>query len=156
MFELAKADLTTLSSFLGDKDYFFGKDPHTVSGDLFSAQLSTLGILISGVFVVVHLSTQLDLVAFAHLAQFVYVPIAGLKEWMESDTPNLLALVERFKAKHWTDWDEICSTHELNTHLPKKELSPEALEAKKEEDAKKEEAEKKKAEKKRLAVSVSY
>lgn len=97
---------------------------------------------------------QLDNVAFAHLSQFIYVPFGGLKEWIETETPNLLALVERIKQKYWSDWDVLTASLDLNTHIPKSEAAIEAEEAaKKEADAKKEEAEKKKAEKKKLAVS---
>lgn len=79
---------------------------------------------------------------------------------MDTETPNLVALVERFKTKYWSDWDEILSSLEMNTHLPKKETAPESNEPKPEDEAKKakeEEAKKAKeakaAEKKRLAVS---
>lgn len=118
--EAAKGDLKALSNLLGTKDYFFGKEPHL-----------------------------LDCIAFAHLAQFIYVPFGGLKEWMETDTPNLIELVNRMKSAYWTDWDEMCSTLELNTHLPKKEV-PEEQEQKDDEESKKkkEKEEKKKKEKK--------
>lgn len=89
--------------------------------------------------------------AFAHLAQFIYVPFGGLKEWMEAETPNLIGLVERFKTKYWSDWDEILSSLEMNTHLPKKETPPESNEPKPEDEAKKAK-EAKAQEKKRLAV----
>lgn len=117
--EAAKNDLKALSSLLGTQDYFFGKEPHL-----------------------------LDSSAFSHLVQFIYVPFGGLKEFIETETPNLLALVDRFKAKYWSDWDKIISTLEMNTHLPEKEGAAEAAAA--EEEAKKQ-AEAKKAEKKRLA-----
>jgi len=93
------------------------------------------------------------------LAQFLYVPFGGLKEWLETETPNLIALVERFKAKYWSDWDEIISSLEMNTHLPKKEVTPEEAEAAAKEVADKEAAKKAKeekaAEKKRQAVSFN-
>jgi hypothetical protein len=75
-----------------------------------------------------------------------------MKEWMETETPNLVALVDRIKNKYWSDWDQICSTLELNTHLPKKEVSPEKEEEAKKEEAKKEEERKKKEEKKKAQV----
>lgn len=126
--ESAKEDIKALSSYLGTKDYFFGKQIHL-----------------------------LDCVAFGALAQFIYVPYGGLKEWMETETPNLIAFVDRIKTQYWTDWDEICSTLEFNTHLPKKEVPAESTEekandeaaaAKKEEKPKKAKEEKKKKEKK--------
>ena len=98
---------------------------------------------------------------FSHLAQFIYVPFGGLKEWMQEECANLLAHAERVKTKYWSDWDEILSTLEMNTHLPKKEVPAESSEPKAEDEAKKakeEEAKKAKeakaAEKKRLAVST--
>lgn len=68
-----------------------------------------------------------------------------MKEWMEAETPNLVALVDRIKAKFWPDWDDMCKDLELNTHLPKKDppsekdeaAAKEALEAKKAEEKKK-------------------
>ena len=87
----------------------------------------------------------MDCVAFAHLAQFVYVPFDDFKRFFETETPNLLAFVERVKTKYWQDWEEICSSLDLNTHLPKKEV-PETNETN--DEAKKQE----KAEKKKLAV----
>jgi glutathione S-transferase len=121
IYDFGKTDLKALSEFLADKEYFFGKEPHL-----------------------------LDCVAFAHLAQFIYIPFAGMKEWMEVETANLVALVDRIKNRYWSDWDEICSTLELNTHLPKKEISPDKEEEAKKEEAKKEDERKKKEERKRV------
>jgi len=120
IYDFGKSDLKALSEYLADKEYFFGKEPHL-----------------------------LDCVAFAHLTQFLYIPFGGMKEWMETETPNLVALVDRIKSKYWSDWDDMCSTLELNTHLPKKELSPEKEEEIKKEEQKKEEERKKKEEKKK-------
>lgn len=102
-------------------------------------------------------SLQLDCVAFAHLTQFIYIPFGGMKEWMDTETRNLVDFVERIKTKYWADWDEMCKTLELNTHLPKKEVPPEKEEEIKKEEAKKEEAKKeeerkKKEEKKKAQV----
>ena len=74
---------------------------------------------------------------------------------METETPNLVALVDRIKSKYWSDWDQICTTLELNTHLPKKELSPEKEEEIKKEEQKKEEERKKKEEKKKQQVCTT-
>lgn len=123
--ELGKSDLKALSESLGDRDYFFGKEIH-----------------------------QLDIVAFAHIAQFVFVPVESLNKWMEQETPNLISFVNRIKEKYWPDWDEICQSLEINTHLPKKELTPEQLEEQKKAEEKKAEEEKKKEEKKKEKVSV--
>jgi len=118
--EFGKSDLLTLSQFLGSKDYFFGKQIH-----------------------------QLDVVAFAHLSQFIYVPFEGFKEWIEKETPNLISFVDRVKNKYWSDWDEITKSLELNTHLPKKELTPEQIEEQKKAEEKKAEEARKKEEKKK-------
>lgn len=75
---------------------------------------------------------------------------------MEAETPNLVALVDRIKNKYWPDWDEICSTLELNTHLPKKDTPPDNEEAAKKEEAKKEEELKKKEEKKKAQVFLYF
>lgn len=105
-----------------------------------------------------------------------------MKEWMETETPNLIALAERIKNRAFPDWDEMCKTLDLNTHLPKPpepekepedkekqegtdannktEGTAEDAEAKKkeeeakkaEEEAKKEEERKKKEEKKKEKV----
>jgi len=120
IYDFGKSDLKALSDVLMAKDYFFGKEPHL-----------------------------LDVVAFAHLSQFVYVPFAGMKEWMAEETPNLVDHVDRMKRRYWSDWDEICKTLELNTHLPKKELTAEEIEAIKKAEEKKAEDERKKEEKKK-------
>jgi len=126
IYDFGKSDLKALSQLLADKEYFFGKEPHL-----------------------------LDCVAFAHLTQFIYIPFAGMKEWMETETPNLVSLTERIKTQYWSDWDEICKSLEMNTHIPKKEIDKEEEakkeEAKKEEEAKrKEEIQKKKDERKKV------
>lgn len=144
IYDFGKSDLKALSELLGTKDYFFGTEPHL-----------------------------LDITAFAHLCQFIYIPFGGMKEWMETETPNLIALVDRIKNRAFPDWDEMCKTLDLNTHLPKPpepEKEPEdkdkpagegeeannktegaadSAEAKKEEEAKKAEEEAKKEEKRR-------
>ena len=96
IYEFGKKDLKALSEYLAEKPYFFGDEPHL-----------------------------LDCVAFAHICQFVYVPFGGMKEYLESDCTNLLSFVERMKERYWPDWDEMCKTLELNTHLPKKIEEPE-------------------------------
>ncbi|KAH9498043.1 failed axon connections [Dermatophagoides farinae] len=118
--ESAKEDLKALSNLLGSKDYFFGKEPHL-----------------------------LDCVAFAHLAQFYYVPFDQMKGWIETEASNLIALVDRFKTTYWPDWEEMCSSLELNTHLPKKEVPADQAEPKADdEESKKKKDDKKKKEKK--------
>lgn len=125
-----REDLKSLSQFLGDKKFFFGNEPHL-----------------------------LDCVAFAHISQFYYVPFEKFDEWLKTETPNLVAHLERMKEKYWPDWDRICKTLELNTHLyeegqepPMSDAEKKALEEKKaKEEAKKqkEELKKQKAEQKK-------
>lgn len=119
-----------MSQLLGDRKFFFGDQPHL-----------------------------LDCVAFAHVTQFAYIPFAGFDEWLKTETPNLLAHCDRIKEKYWPDWERICKSLELNTHLyaegeepPLSESEKKALEEKKaKEEAKKakEEAKKAKAEQKK-------
>lgn len=92
--------------------------------------------------------------AFAHLCQFVFVPFGGLKEYLESDCTNLLSFVERMRERYWPDWEEMCKSLDLNTHLPKK--VEEVVEEKKEEKEEKKDEEKKdeKEEKKEEEVKV--
>lgn len=117
--DFGKNDLKILSETLADKQYFFGDEPHL-----------------------------LDCTAFAYLCQFYYVPFGGLKEFMESDCSNLIGFLGRMKERYWPDWDEICKTLELNTHLPKKEEKPEVEEKTEKEEEKKEKEEDEKEEKK--------
>nr|XP_027198432.1 failed axon connections-like isoform X2 [Dermatophagoides pteronyssinus] len=118
--ESAKEDIKALSNLLGNKEYFFGKEAHL-----------------------------LDCVAFAHLAQFFYVPFAGLKEWMETESSNLIGWMDRMKTTYWPDWEEMCSSLELNTHLPKKEVPADQAAAEQQQNAADEESKKKKDEKKK-------
>lgn len=77
----------------------------------------------------------MDSAAFGLLAQFIQVPFGGLKEWMKTETPNLIGLFERIKTSYWPDYDEMCSTLDMNTHLPKK--TPTETDQPKEEETKK-------------------
>lgn len=88
--QFGKNDLKALSQHLAQKKFFFGDEPHL-----------------------------LDCVAFAHLCQFVYVPFGDLKEFMDAECSNLVSFVTLVKERYWQDWDEMCSTLDLNTHLPK-------------------------------------
>ncbi|CAK9809461.1 Failed axon connections [Anthophora plagiata] len=119
------ADLKVLSDMLADKPFFFGDEP-----------------------------TTLDVVAFAHLAQILYIDKDtpySLRDYMQENCPNLVGHCSRMKERCFPDWDEICSTLDMNTHLPKpekqeekegKEEAKESKESKEEKEGDKEKADK--------------
>ncbi|XP_014612615.1 PREDICTED: failed axon connections isoform X2 [Polistes canadensis] len=121
------ADLKVLSDMLADKPFFFGDEP-----------------------------TTLDVVAFAHLAQILYIDKEtsyNLRDYMQENCPNLVGHCSRMKERCFPDWDEICSTLDINTHLPKpekeeeggkegKEDAKESKESKEEKEGDKEKADK--------------
>ncbi|XP_078044667.1 failed axon connections [Augochlora pura] len=119
------ADLKVLSDMLADKPFFFGDDP-----------------------------TTLDVVGFAHLAQILYIDKDtpySLRDYMQENCPNLVGHCSRMKERCFPDWDEICSTLDMNTHLPKsekqeekegKEEPKETKESKEEKEGDKEKADK--------------
>lgn len=91
--EFGKNDLRVLSDLLSDKPYFFGNDP-----------------------------CMLDIVAFANLAQihFVDKEVAyPLRDAMNDMFPNLVGLVNRIKERAFNDWETMCASLDLNTHIPK-------------------------------------
>jgi len=107
--EFGQNDLKVLSDLLGDKSFFFGETPST-----------------------------LDVVAFANLAQLVYMDgevSYTLRDWMVENCVNLKGFCERIKERAFPDWDEMCTSLDLNSHLPK----PPPEEEKKEEEEKKDE-----------------
>mmetsp|Transcript_17868 Transcript_17868/g.39618 ORF Transcript_17868/g.39618 Transcript_17868/m.39618 type:complete len:157 (-) Transcript_17868:72-542(-) len=75
-------DIQAISDYLGDKKYFFGDA-----------------------------ATTIDCTLFAHLAQFLYIPLEfPQKSYMNSNCPTLVAYVGRFKEQYWKDWENI--THD--------------------------------------------
>ncbi|CAB3225878.1 unnamed protein product [Arctia plantaginis] len=91
--ELGKNDLRVLSDLLSDRPFFFGDEP-----------------------------TLLDVVAFANLAQihFIDKEVAHpLRDAINELFPNLVGLVSRIKERAFHDWEDICTTLDLNAHLPK-------------------------------------
>jgi len=75
-----KDDLRAISAYLGEKDYLAGEQPN-----------------------------ELDATAFAHLCQFLYVPIDHeLKTFIKEECKNLEAYVERMKTRYWADWEDKC------------------------------------------------
>ncbi|KAF7990409.1 hypothetical protein HCN44_000214 [Aphidius gifuensis] len=101
-------DLKALCDLLADKPFFFGDEP-----------------------------TTLDVVAFSLLAQILYIEKStpySLRDYMETNCPNLVGHCSRMKERCFPDWEEMCNTLDMNTHLPKppKEEEKESKEDKKE------------------------
>ncbi|KAI6181869.1 hypothetical protein M3Y98_00875600 [Aphelenchoides besseyi] len=90
--QIAKKDLNALSTFLGDKPYFFGSAP-----------------------------TTLDATAFGTLAEIYFIELKGtdIKEYMETSTPNLVNFVQLIKKNFWPDWDILTSQLIMNQHEAK-------------------------------------
>lgn len=64
----------------------------------------------------------MDVVAFANLAQIYFIDKEvsyALREYMTEHCPNLVGLVNRMKERCYPDWEDICTTLDLNSHLPK-------------------------------------
>ncbi|KAK8403358.1 hypothetical protein O3P69_000460 [Scylla paramamosain] len=116
--EFGHNDLMVLSDLLGDKPFFFGDDPNT-----------------------------LDVVAFANLAQVAFMDKEvsySLRDWMTENCANLVEFCNRVKELAFPDWEEMCTTLDLNSHLPK----PPPTEEKAEEPATEKEEKTKEEEKK--------
>ncbi|KAK4304088.1 hypothetical protein Pmani_023950 [Petrolisthes manimaculis] len=121
--EFGHNDLTVLSDLLGDKQFFFGDNPST-----------------------------LDVVAFANLAQVAFMDKEvsySLRDWMTENCSNLVEFCNRIKERAFPDWDEMCNTLDLNSHIPKpppeekvEEPTAEKKEEKTKEEEKKEEKDK--------------
>lgn len=78
---------------------------------------------------------KLDVVAFANLAQILFIDKEtqfALRDYMAEKCPNLVGHCSRMKERCFPDWDEICSTLDMNTHLPKPEKTEEEKEEVKE------------------------
>lgn len=95
-------------------------------------------------------SLQLDVVAFANLAQVAFMDKEvsySLRDWMTNNCSNLVDFCHRMKDHAFPDWDEMCKTLDLNSHIPKpppeeKVEEPEKKEEKTKEEEKKDEKEK--------------
>lgn len=62
------------------------------------------------------------MVAFAQLAQIYFIDkevTYSLRDYMTENCQNLVGLVNRMKDRCFSDWEEICTTLDLNSHLPK-------------------------------------
>ncbi|XP_017769149.1 PREDICTED: failed axon connections isoform X2 [Nicrophorus vespilloides] len=128
--EFGKSDLKVLSEMLDDKPFFFGDEP-----------------------------TTLDVVAFSTLAQIYFIEKEvsyPLRDYMVESCANLVGLVNRVKERCFQDWDTICDTLDLNSHLPKpapeetkdKEGSKDEKEGDKEKEPEDKDIEKEKADEK--------
>lgn len=97
--------------------------------------------------IVIHLCVsifQLDVVAFANLAQVAFMDKEvsySLRDWMTENCANLVEFCNRVKERAFPDWEEMCTTLDLNSHLPKPppEEKTEEQGEKKEEKTKEEE-----------------
>ncbi|XP_066261589.1 failed axon connections isoform X2 [Euwallacea similis] len=123
--QFGQDDLKVLSDMLADKPFFFGDEP-----------------------------TNLDVVAFAHLAQIYFLDKEvewALRDYMTETCANLVGHVNRMKERCFADWDDICSTLDLNSHLPKpvkedKEVAKDEKEGDKEKEPEEKDIEKEKEE----------
>ena len=91
------------------------------------------------------------MVSFANLAQLVYMDPEvsySLRDWLLENCENLKGFCDRMKEIAFPDWEEMCSTLDLNSHLPKPPPEEKKEEEKKEEvkDEKKEEVKEEKKE----------
>ena len=98
-----KKDLLTLSEMLGEKEFFFGSEP-----------------------------AMLDLVVFSQVGQLVMVDsehACPLRDYLEADCKNLVALSTRMKDRCWADhWDAATGEEmDLNPHIPKVSLDSQCV-----------------------------
>merc|ERR1719400_207178 len=105
----AKKDLLVLKEMLGEQQFFFGDEPHS-----------------------------LDLVAFCHIAQILNVESevsCPLRDYMNEECKNLVGLYNRMKDRAWGDhWEEATGDKmDLNPHIPKPEPPVEEKEEEKKE-----------------------
>jgi len=102
--EILKKDLNALNTLLGGKKYFFGSEP-----------------------------TSFDATAFGVLAQFLYTPqpVDTIVKYIESDTPDLKAFIERIKNEYWPEWDEVSQNLLMNAKTPEEKAAEAEAAAKK-------------------------
>lgn len=93
---------------------------------------------------------QLDVVAFANLAQVAFMDKEvsySLRDWMTENCANLVEFCNRVKDRAFPDWEEMCNTLDLNSHLPKPPPEEKTEEGEKKEEKTKEEEKKDEKEK---------
>lgn len=95
---------------------------------------------------------QLDVVAFANLAQLYFLDKeveCQLRDYLVDNFENLVAHTNRIKERCFPDWDDMCKNLDLNSHLPK----PPPVEEKPKDDGEKKVVENKTNEKEALKES---
>ncbi|XP_076813696.1 failed axon connections homolog [Clavelina lepadiformis] len=99
--QIGKRDLTALSNFLADKDFFMGSEP-----------------------------TLLDCTSFGLLEQIIEcLPGSEYEQFIKEKLPNLVAYTERMKEKFWSDWKEQCAQKKAkHVNQPKSDKEGETLE----------------------------
>jgi len=95
--EMGRSDLNVLSDMLAEKEFMFGDEP-----------------------------SMLDLVVYSHMAQLVMVEAdhpCPLRDYVEENCKNLVALMNRMKDRCWGEHWEVAigDSMELNPHIPKPE-----------------------------------
>nr|CAD7441823.1 unnamed protein product [Timema bartmani] len=145
--EFGQNDLKVLSDMLADKPFFFGDEPTTLDVVAF-ASLAQIYFIEKEVqytlrdYMQENCANLLDVVAFASLAQIYFIEKEvqyTLRDYMQENCANLVGHVNRMKERCFPDWEDICKTLDLNSHLPKP--PPEEKETKGKEEEKKQEKE---------------
>ncbi|KAI6171169.1 hypothetical protein M3Y97_01070000 [Aphelenchoides bicaudatus] len=85
--EIAKKDLTALSTLLGDKNYLYGDRPTTIDSSLFGTLVSLWDPPLNS---------------------------EAIKPFMQEHTPNLVAYIKRIKQEYWPDYDKLCKELLMN------------------------------------------
>ncbi|KAJ8970382.1 hypothetical protein NQ317_017181 [Molorchus minor] len=176
--EFGQEDLQVLSEMLADRPFSLGMNQRTMDGyppvsdrqetckstrEFFRHSLKselTYSISLDVDYADYAKQHCLDVVVFAHLAQIYFIDKEvnyPLRDFMTESCPNLVGLVNRMKERCFPDWDDICTTLDLNSHLPKpapeeakdnKEESKDEKEGDKEKEPEEKDLEKEKADEK--------
>uniref|UniRef100_A0A1I7TFP2 Failed axon connections homolog n=1 Tax=Caenorhabditis tropicalis TaxID=1561998 RepID=A0A1I7TFP2_9PELO len=83
-----KKDIDAISTQLGKKPFLFGDEPKTIDATL-----------------------------FGHLGEILYTPqfTDAIKKYIETNASNLIAYMDRIKARYWPDWEESAKTLKMDT-----------------------------------------
>jgi len=128
IYGIAEADLRSMSSFLGEKEFFMDSEPSII-----------------------------DCTMFGLLASIVYgAPESPQAKLLQEEMQNLVKFCDNMKLNYWLDWGEICNEENLEEFKPKSRLSfknkkkkAKTAEGKEGESAEKEEGEEKAGEEKK-------